>query len=253
MNDSETIPGSEPPLTGEMIEHLRATASWDVVLRPVGASAFPARILTAQRDLKQLEQDLSLLPPASAAPPGNTAALLELRANMRLLRSAAKPLSDQIRELAQLPRVVLPAQRDEPRALAVAALYLRAVNGDFSAPGLSAFVSALQATSPWASSNCGTYPHFSNLSCLNHCLTKLEVCCAPPILFRFLRSPFGSRACAAIATPTGRRSSSRSSSSMPRFAAIPIRPMHKWTSKAATSIAGASPTSPVTPIALNCR
>jgi len=145
MNDSETIPGSEPPLTGEMIEHLRATASWDVVLRPVGASAFPARILTAQRDLKQLEQDLSLLPPASAAPPGNTAALLELRANMRLLRSAAKPLSDQIRELAQLPRVVLPAQRDEPRALAVAALYLRAVNGDFSAPGLSAFVSALQA------------------------------------------------------------------------------------------------------------
>jgi cyclic beta-1,2-glucan synthetase len=148
MNDSETIPGSQPPLTREMIEHLRATASWDVVHRAVGSGTFPARIYTVRRSLKHLERDLALLPPATAAPAGNSAALLELRANIRLLRSAVNPLPDQIREITKLPRVVLPAQRDEPRAAAVAALYLRAVGGEFSAPGFGNFVATLQAGEP---------------------------------------------------------------------------------------------------------
>jgi cyclic beta-1,2-glucan synthetase len=144
MTDTAAIPQPQPPLTGEMLEHLRATASWDVVHRPTGASTFPTRVLAARRALKRLEHDLVLLPAAPVAPAGNSSALLELRANIRLLRSAVNPLSDQIREIAQLPRIVLPAQRDEPRAAAVAALYLRAVSREFSTPGFVAFIQAFQ-------------------------------------------------------------------------------------------------------------
>jgi hypothetical protein len=150
MTDSVTIPEIQQPLTGEMLEHLRAAASWDVVHRPTSTGSFPARVLTARVTLKQLEQDLSLLPSAPASPAGNSSALLELRANVRLMRSAAKAVSDRPRVIARLPRVVLPAQRDEPRAAAVAALYLRAVRGDFSAPGFRTFMDAMQAHEPLA-------------------------------------------------------------------------------------------------------
>jgi hypothetical protein len=175
MNDSETIPGSQPPLTGEMIENLRATASWDVVHRPVGSGTFPARILSVRRSLKRLEQDLSLLPATPAASPGTSSALLELRANIRLLRSAINPLSDQIREITQLPRVVLPAQRDEPRAVAVAALYLRAVNGKFSAPGFSAFVAALQAAEPLSLIELWNIPTFLKFVLLESLLDEARI------------------------------------------------------------------------------
>jgi cyclic beta-1,2-glucan synthetase len=148
MTDTATIPEPQPPLTGEMLEQLRAVASWDVVHRPAGAGTFSARVLAARRALKQLEHDLALLPAKPASPAGNSSALFELRTNIRLLRSAVKPLSEQIREIARLPRVVLPAQRDEPRASAVAALYLRAVGGEFSAPGFGAFINAVQEHEP---------------------------------------------------------------------------------------------------------
>jgi len=175
MTDTAAIPESQPPLTGEMIERLRVTASWEVVHRPAGAGTFPARILAVRRSLKRLEQDLSLLSAAPTPPTGNSSALLELRANIRLLRSAVNPLSDQTREIAQLPRVVLPAQRDEPRAAAVAALYLRATNGNFSAPGFSAFVGALQATEPLALSELWNIPAFLKFALLESLLDEARV------------------------------------------------------------------------------
>jgi cyclic beta-1,2-glucan synthetase len=175
MIDTATIPQSQPPLTGEMIEHLRATASWDVVHRPAGASTFPARIVAAHRALRQLELDLSLLPAAPAGPAGNSSALLELRANIRLLRAAVNPLFDQIREIAQLPRVVLPAQRDEPRAVAVAALYLRAVNRDFSASGFEAFIRAFQEQEPLALQELWNIPTFLGFVLLESVLDEARI------------------------------------------------------------------------------
>jgi cyclic beta-1,2-glucan synthetase len=148
MTDTATIPPPQPPLTGEMLEHLRAIASWDVMHRPAGPSTFPERIRAARQALKQLEHDVSLLPATPTAPAGNSAALLELRANLRLLRSAVSAVSDQRREIVRLPRIMLPAQRDEPRVAAIAALYFRAVGGDFSGPGFRVFMEAIQTHEP---------------------------------------------------------------------------------------------------------
>ena len=93
MIDTATIPETQQSLPGEMFEHLRAVATWDLVQRPTGPGTFPARVLAARRTLKQLEHDLSLLPAAPASNSGNTAALLELRANARMMRSAANALA----------------------------------------------------------------------------------------------------------------------------------------------------------------
>jgi cyclic beta-1,2-glucan synthetase len=175
MTDTATIPEAQPPLTGEMIEHLRATASWDVVHRPAGASAFKARILAARVALKQLEHDVSKLPAAPSASTANSPALLELRANIRLLRSAVNPLSEQARQIDQLPRVVLPAQRDEPRAASVAALYLRAVNGHFSVPSFAAFVGALQTSEPLGLDELWNIPEFLQFVLLESLLDEARI------------------------------------------------------------------------------
>jgi cyclic beta-1,2-glucan synthetase len=147
MTDTVAVPEAQPPLTAEMLEHLRATALWDVVHRPTNAGTFQTRVLAARKALKQLEHDLSLLP-ALSSPTGSSAALLEIKANARLLRAAVNSLPAQHREMAKLPRVLLPAERDEPRSAALAALYLRAVDSDFSPPGFAAFVQAFQVNDP---------------------------------------------------------------------------------------------------------
>ena len=50
--------------------------------------------------------------------------------------------------MAGLPRVLLAGLQDEPRVVAVAIAYLRAVDGIFSAPTFRTFVHALQAHEP---------------------------------------------------------------------------------------------------------
>jgi cyclic beta-1,2-glucan synthetase len=148
MPDTEAIPETQQPLSDEMLEHLRAASSWDVIQRPNTAGTFPARVLAARRALKMLERDLALVRTAPGQVSDSSAALLELRANARMLRSAVRVLADRSRIVAQLPRVVLPAQKDEPRAASVAADYLRAVGGDFSAKNFRAFVHAYQQHDP---------------------------------------------------------------------------------------------------------
>jgi cyclic beta-1,2-glucan synthetase len=175
MNDTATSPQPQPPLTAEMLEHLRAVASWDVMHRPTGHSAFPARVLAAKNGLKQLEHDLSLLPPANATPSGNSAALLEIRANIRLLRAAVNELPDQQREFLQLPRVMLPAQRDEPRAVAVASLYLRASGGNFTAEGVEAFLIAYQAIDPLTLNELWNIPTFLSFVLLESLLDEARI------------------------------------------------------------------------------
>jgi hypothetical protein len=148
MTDPATIPETQQPLSREALEQVRAAASWNVVHRPTTPSTFPGRVLAARRILKALERDLALLPVAPAQPGDANSALLELRANARLMRAAVRAVFDRPRLLARLPRVILPAQNDEPRAAAVATIYLRAVDGNFSAFTFREFISALQAHDP---------------------------------------------------------------------------------------------------------
>jgi hypothetical protein len=68
----------------------------------------------------------------------------DLRENYRLLRSALNGVADSPRVLDRLPRILLQENQDEPRAAASAEAYLRAVDGDFSAPSLRAFIEELQ-------------------------------------------------------------------------------------------------------------
>ena len=74
--------------------------------------------------------------------------LLELRENFRLLRSAISGVSDNPRVAAQLPRIIHNGQQDEPRAAACAEIYLKAVDGDFSAGTFRTFICDLQAFEP---------------------------------------------------------------------------------------------------------
>jgi hypothetical protein len=148
MTDPATIPETHQPFDSALLEQVRAAASWNVVHRPTAPSTFPLRVLAARRTLKALERDLALLHSTSGPPAESNSALLELRANARLMRAAVRAVSDRPKVVAHLPRVLLPAQKDEPRAAAVATLYFRAVDGNFSPSTFREFISALQAQDP---------------------------------------------------------------------------------------------------------
>ncbi|MFZ0304735.1 MAG: glucoamylase family protein [Terracidiphilus sp.] len=148
MIDTPAIPETGQPLSGALLECVAAAASWDVIHRPAAPSAFPARVRAAHRTLKSLEFELASVRSSPKPGPNSNSALLELRANARMLRAAVRAVSDRPRVVAQLPRVVLPAQKDEPRAAAIATAYLRAVDGNFSAPSFRDLISALQFHDP---------------------------------------------------------------------------------------------------------
>jgi hypothetical protein len=148
MIDTPTIPETVQPLTGELLDCVRVAASWDLVHRPSSQGTFPARVRATRQALKALEQDLALLRPSSGTAVNSNSALLELRANARLLRAAVRTMTGNPRMIGRLPRVMLPAQKDEPRAAAIATAYLRAVNGSFSATAFRDMIQALQAHDP---------------------------------------------------------------------------------------------------------
>jgi hypothetical protein len=153
MTDSSAILNPQQLLAGQLLEHLhdaaRTAASWDVMHRPNTASTFPVRVRAAQKALRLLETNLASLPIADTAvgdaySTSQSSALLELRENFRLLRSVITGVSDSPRVVAKLPRIVRDAQPDEPRVAASAEIYLRAVDGDFSASTFGTFISELQ-------------------------------------------------------------------------------------------------------------
>jgi cyclic beta-1,2-glucan synthetase len=152
MTDSTPMPITQQQLD-RLHEAARKATSWDVVHRPSTASSFPARVRAAQHALKLLERDLASLPIADAPaaenhPTARDVALLELRKDFRLVRSAIADVSDSPRVAAQLPRVAIHAQEDEPRAAGCAEVYLNAVNGDFSVPTFRTFICELQTHEP---------------------------------------------------------------------------------------------------------
>ena len=123
-------------------------ASWEVVLRPRTPSVFPERLRAAQRSLAKLESEMVRQPlPEMSSDPQQVAfraALLELGASHRLLRSALSAVSGRPREIARLPRVLARGKQEEPRAAALAAAYLVALEGCFTGPSFTAFIRDVQ-------------------------------------------------------------------------------------------------------------
>jgi len=152
MTDTATFSKTDRESGSELTDKLRAaargSASWDVVHRPSAPSSFPTRLVAAQKSVRRLERELSRLKSKEGGERSRDATLLELRSNMRVLRAAVRALSTGSEELVRLPRVVLPAERDEPRAAAVAARYVRTVDWVFSESTYRVFIEALQLLEP---------------------------------------------------------------------------------------------------------
>ena len=180
MINTPTIPETVQPLTGALLECVRAAESWDVVYRPATPGTFPARVRAARLALKALELDLASLRASSAPAGSSNSALLELRANARLLRAALRAVADRPQEIARLPRVDLPAQKDEPRAAAVATAYLRAVDGDFSAPVVRNLIRALQAHDPLTLEELWNAPAFLKFILLESLLDDARILMSLP-------------------------------------------------------------------------
>ncbi|MGA2807154.1 MAG: glucoamylase family protein [Terracidiphilus sp.] len=175
MTEQVTIPETQQPLDSALMEQVRAAASWSVVHRPTSPGTFPLRVLAARRNLKEMERDLVLLHSSSGPAAETNSALLELRANARLMRAAVRAVSDRPRIVARLPRVLLPAQKDEPRAATVATTYLRAVDGNFSALSFREFVSALQAHDPLTLDELWNVASFLKFTLLESLLNEARV------------------------------------------------------------------------------
>jgi hypothetical protein len=164
----------------ELARAANAAESWEIATRPTTRGTFHERVIAAKRAVQQLEQQLSSLPASPANADPNLIALLDLRATPRLLRSGVSAVSNRPKDLEELPRVVLPGQKDEPRIATVAAAYLRAVKGDFSAPTFTAFVRTLQANDPFTVKELWAVPAF-----LRFCLVEIILDDA----FRALQNP----------------------------------------------------------------
>jgi len=182
MIDTVTIPETEPPLTEAMLERLRnavhEAALWDVVHRPATGSEFPERARSARRVLNALEVQLARLsntvqPNATSDEALRHSALQEARQNLRMLRSAITGVSENAQGVAILPRVVI-AMQETPRAAALADLYLRTVEGDFSVPSFVFFLEALQNHEPLTLNELWNLPAFLGFSLLEALLDDLE-------------------------------------------------------------------------------
>jgi len=157
MNDTAPILNPQQQTGGDPSERIynaaRESRSWDVVLRPKGPGVFSTRVRAVRLSLEQLERLLARRPKAEA---GSTAqeepverALHELELNPRMLRSAVMAVSERPKIVAQLPRTTREGRATEPRIAAVAANYLRAVDGNFSADTFRSFMREFQATEPF--------------------------------------------------------------------------------------------------------
>lgn len=156
MSDATAIPAPQETLNSETLDRLRraaeAASSWEVIPRPTAATHFPKRVQSARRALAQLEASLAGLSlaqvPSDPQLIDRRSVLLELGASYRTFRAAITAVSDKPRKIAQLPRLVVSPNQDEPRIAGVSRAYLRAVDGSFSSPTFQAFLQALQAHEP---------------------------------------------------------------------------------------------------------
>ena len=178
MTNSSYLRDTQQPLAGDVSEQLRNAArnalSWHVLERPNTPSSFPARVSAAKEALKALNRDIAKLPLEDGSAELNLessrrAALIELRENPRLLRSAVNAVSRERLVVDQLPRIVHSPRHEEPRVAVIARLYLSAVEGAFSVATFSEFIHELQGHEPLTLSelwNVGTFLQFTLLELL---------------------------------------------------------------------------------------
>ena len=155
MSDAGKVVESKPVPADNTLEHVVAAAreseQWDVLRRPTNKGAFQFRVDARRHALKQLEAQLAQLPVSVAESPFAIpfhSELLEVRANPRLLRTAVTAVADRPSLVARLPRVTF-GQKEEPRVAALAAAYLRAVDGQFTGQSLTAFLREAQSREPF--------------------------------------------------------------------------------------------------------
>lgn len=175
MTDSVTILDPQHALSGEKIEALRRAAreagSWDVALRPTGPGTFQQRVEAARRTVQRLEKELTSIPDDPGDP--RIAALLELRATPRLLRSAVSAVTPQPRDKDDLPRVLLNG-KEEPRVARLGAVYLRAIDGRATAASLTYFIRELQVYDPLTLNEIWNVPAYLNFVLLETVLQDAE-------------------------------------------------------------------------------
>ncbi len=178
MTDTATILDPQSSPRGELSEELslaaRKASLWEVAFRPASSTAFEQRVLARRSELLKLEANLASLPPAPADADETMIALLDLRANPRLLRSCITAVTVKPRDMEKLPRVMLPKHQDEPRVVSLSALYLRTVRGDFSEPTLTAWIRALQAHDPLTVFELWNLPGFLRFSLLEAILAEAQ-------------------------------------------------------------------------------
>jgi hypothetical protein len=178
MNDTATILDPQSSPRGELSEELalavRKASAWEVAFRPTSSAGFEQRVRARRNELLKLEVDLASLPPAPAPPDDTRIALLDVRANPRLVRSCITAVTVKPRDMEKLPRVILPNRQDEPRVVSISALYLRTVRGDYSESTLTAFIRALQAHDPLTVFELWSFPGFLRFSILEAMLTESQ-------------------------------------------------------------------------------
>ena len=134
MTDTATILDPQHAPNGDKLRELsnaaQVAASWDVATRPTNAGNFQERVQAAREAIQELELQLTPLPAAANPDDLRMIALLDLRGNPRLLRSAVTAVSGKPEDMSELPRVVLSSHNDEPRVATIASTYLRAVGGE---------------------------------------------------------------------------------------------------------------------------
>ena len=178
MTDTATILDPQSSPRGELSEELslaaRKASSWEVAFRSANSTAFKQRVQARRNELLKLEVDLAALPPASAPADETMIALLDMRANPRLLRSSISAVTVKPRDMEKLPRVMLPNRQDEPRVVSISAIYLRAVRGDLSQATLTTWIRALQAHDPLTVFELWSLPAFLRFSLLEAILTESQ-------------------------------------------------------------------------------
>jgi len=201
MTDTATIIDPQQSPDGDTLDELfaavRKARSWDVAFRPTHAGTFHERVLVRRRELLKLEHQLASLPAPKPDAAPRMVGLHDMRANPRLLRSAITGATIKSRDMLKLPRVILPNRQEEPRVAAVCELYLQTAKGDFSQPGFTSFIRALQKHDPLTVFELWSIPSFLRFSLLEAMLGEAQVSlpdpAAPgpsplPALFRSLRS-----------------------------------------------------------------
>lgn len=134
-----------PAQSDHLLEAAHGAAKWDVIIRPAGPGIYHLHVQAVRRRLRTLEGSLAALP--ETAEDARIAALLELRANIRLLRGAARGVSEKPSKREVLPRVHTPGG-EEPRLVTLCTAYLRALDGKASAASFTMFLRTVQEHDP---------------------------------------------------------------------------------------------------------